>query len=164
MAGNVQGLCLSRRRLGLLAIVGSPIFVGACAWGDSPEKAAKEWLSAIFNSSLAVDKKVGERTCRSQQETVLSIVKVGTSGLVERYTGGRVKVAQVTTVSVGIYSFFFETLAVVGDVAEVRARGTFGFTTRSSSQTIEVDEVWRMIREGGIWKWCGLASSASKLR
>jgi hypothetical protein len=48
-----------------------------------------------------------------------------------------------------------------GDTAQVRVAGQIRVSILAISQTQQVDETWSMLREGGKWKWCGLAGASA---
>lgn len=118
----------------------------ACGTGETPESAAEEWLEALANMD---GNELLERTCAEQQGNVqeaglwLSAFAV----LAQSFTG------QQTEADISDLNF-----AVVdksGDTARVRVSGQIRTAVLAVAQVQEVDEVWRMVREDGKWKWCG---------
>lgn len=118
----------------------------ACGMGDSPERAAEEWLE----SSLNMDgNTLMERTCAEQQESVqeaglwLSVFGI----LGQLFTGQQTQT--------DISDLRFNVVNETGNTAHVRVTGQIRTAVLAFAQTQEVDEEWLMVQEDGKWKWCG---------
>ncbi|MEN6479211.1 MAG: hypothetical protein ABFD20_06200 [Anaerolineales bacterium] len=120
----------------------------ACQPSDSPEKAAREWVEASLNYD---GNKMAQRTCTALQEELQNqaLLLSAFAALGQMYTGQQTQG--------DISELHFETLNRSGDTAQVRVTGEIHVAVLAFSQAEQVDETWRMIREDGKWKWCGLA-------
>lgn len=118
----------------------------SCGIGDSPEKAAQEWIEALVsmdgNTLMA-------RTCAAQQgyvqEAGLWYSLIGMFG--QSFTGQQAEV--------DLSDLNFKTVKRSGDTAQVRVTGEMRVAILAVAQSQYVDEVWTMVREEGKWKWCG---------
>lgn len=113
---------------------------------DSPEIAAMEWLEAQLNLRGVT---LAERTCASQRDDVQ-----GDATLVSALA---LLVGQ--DVQGSISGVQFETLSIDGDTAQVKVSGETRVAVLGSSTTSVLDETWQMVREDGVWKWCGQAGA-----
>jgi hypothetical protein len=136
------------KRLRIFLIVAVLVNVFACGLGDSPEKAAREWIDALLNMD---GNKLAARTCAAQQEnlqdTALWLSAFAVLG--ETLTGQEVEA--------DISDLEFTTIERTGDTAQVRVTGEIRTAVLAMAETQEVDETWQMVREDGEWKWCGYA-------
>jgi hypothetical protein len=121
----------------IVAVVVLVSLLSACGIGDSPEKAAREWLDALLNMD---GNKLMERTCAEQQEAVQE------AGLWVSFTGEQIE-ADVSDLR-------FKTVYRSGDTARVRVTGEIRTAILAVATVEEVDEEWQMVREDGKWKWC----------
>ena len=132
------------RAVAIVVIVVSVL--AACGMGDSPERAAKEWLEALVNMD---GNKLMERTCAEQRENVqeagLWLSALGMLG--HSFTGQRVQ-GDISDVR-------FNVVGETGNTARVRVTGQIRVAVLAFAQTQEVDEEWLMVQEDGKWKWCG---------
>jgi len=122
----------------------------ACGLGDSPEKAAQEWIQAFANLD---GNKIADRTCAAQQTNVQ---QAGLWSSVFNLFGQRTIGQQAKTDVSGLK---FTTVSSSGNTANVRVTGQIRVAVLALSQTQVVDETWRMVQEGGKWKWCGQAGT-----
>lgn len=120
----------------------------ACGLGDSPEKAAQEWVQAFANLD---GNKIAERTCAAQQANVQ---QAGLWNSVFNLFGQQTVGQQAKTDVSGLK---FTTVSSGGNTANVRVIGQVRVAILALSQTQDVDEIWRMVQEDGKWKWCGQA-------
>jgi len=118
----------------------------ACGLGDSPEKAAQEWMQAFANLD---GNKIAERTCAAQQANVQ---QAGMWASVFNIFGQQTIGQQGKT---DISGLKFTTVSSSGNTANVRVTGQIRVAILALSQTQDVDETWRMAQEDGKWKWCG---------
>ena len=124
--------------------------LAACSMGDSPEKAAKEWLEAMINLD---GNKILERTCVAQRENVqtASLLNSAFAMLPQVFFGVDVKVQsdvsdlQFTTVYIDENKGY----------AHVHITGELRVAVLGVAQALPVDETWVMVKEGGKWRWCG---------
>jgi len=122
------------------------------AIGDSPEKAAEEWAQAFANLD---GNKVAERTCAAQQANVQ---QAGLWTSVFNLFGQQMIGQEAKTDVSGLR---FTTVSSSGNTADVRVTGQIRVAVMALSQTQDVDETWRMVREDGKWKWCGEVGGVS---
>lgn len=117
----------------------------ACGAGDSPEKAAREWLDALVNMD---GNTLMDRTCAEQREAVqeagLWISVFGVLG--QSFTGQEIQ-ADISDVR-------FETVSRSGDTARVRVTGEIRVAILAFAHAQQMDEEWQMVREDGEWRWC----------
>ena len=113
---------------------------------DSPEKAATIWLDALLNLDGNV---LAQRTCRAQREAVQA-QGMWDSALTAL---GQLLVGQKTKGDISGLQFLLEVES--GDKARVRVMGELSTAVLGAFETREVDETWLMVREDGIWRWCG---------
>jgi len=117
----------------------------ACS-GDSPEAAAKEWMQAFANLD---GNKIAERTCTAQQANVQQAgMWASVFGMFGQQTIGQQSKTDISDLK-------FTTISSSGDTAQVRVTGQVRFAVLALSQTQDVNETWRMVREDGKWRWCG---------
>jgi len=123
----------------------------ACGLGDSPKKAAQEWIQAFANLD---GNKIAERTCAAQQANVQQAgMWASVFGLFGQQTIGQQAKTDVSGLK-------FTTVSSSGNTANVRVTGQIRVAVMALSQTQDVDETWRMVQEGGKWKWCGQAGTS----
>jgi hypothetical protein len=122
--------------------------LSACGLGDSPEKAAREWLKAY----LSLDgNKLLERTCIDRQADVQEagtwLSAYGMLG--EMLTGQKTKA--------DISDLHFDLISETGNSASVHVYGVMSVAVLASFESQNVDEEWQMVKEDGKWKWCSYA-------
>jgi len=113
---------------------------------DLPEKAAAIWLDALLNLDGNV---LAQRTCRAQREAVKTQA-MWDSALTAM---GQLLVGQKTEGDISGLKFSLE--ADSGDKARIRVMGDLSTAVLGTFETQEVDETWLMVREDGMWRWCG---------
>ena len=120
----------------------------ACSMGDSPERAAKEWLEAMINLD---GNKILERTCIAQRENVQTASLWNSAfAMLPQMFGLDVKVQG------DISDLEFTTTYIDEETAHVRVTGELRVAVLGVAQALPVDETWLVIKEEGKWKWCGL--------
>lgn len=124
----------------------------ACGLGDSPEKAAQEWIQAFANLD---GNKIAERTCVAQQANVQ---QAGMWTSVFNLFGQQTIGQQAKTDVSGLK---FTKVNSSGNTANVRVTGQIRVAVMALSQTQDVDETWLMVQEDGKWKWCGEVGQTS---
>lgn len=113
---------------------------------DSPQSAASEFLRALASAD---GRRLAERTCAGlkQQPVQASLLRSAFSTTDESLTGeNSVTAGSRLTVMVS---------ATLTDTARVRVSGAMASGPGIASTTTRVDEMWRMVKEGGVWKFCG---------
>jgi len=130
----------------VVTIVIAASILTACGIGDSPKKAAREWLDALVNMD---GNTLMDRTCTEQKEAMqeagLWVSVVGILG--QSFTGQQIE-ADISDVR-------FETVSRNGDTARVRVTGEIRVAILAFAHAQQMDEEWQMVREDGEWKWCG---------
>lgn len=117
-----------------------------CGLGDSPEKAAQEWIEAFANLD---GNKIADRTCAAQQANVQ---QAGLWSSVFNLFGQQTIGQEAKTDVSGLK---FTTATSSGSAARVRVTGQVRVAILALSQTQNIDETWQMVQENGKWKWCG---------
>jgi len=120
--------------------------LAACGTGDSPERAAREWLEALLNMD---GNELIERTCAEQRANVQTAgLWLSAFGVLGQSLTGQQAQADVSDLR-------FETVSRSGQTARVRVTGEIRVAILAVAQAQQVDEVWQMVWEDGKWKWCG---------
>ena len=118
----------------------------ACGVGDSPEGAAKEWMTAFASLD---GNKIAERTCAAQQANVQQAgMWTSVFNLFGQQTIGQQSKTDISGLK-------FSTINSSGNTAKVRVMGQIRVAVLALSQTQNIDETWKMVQEDGKWKWCG---------
>lgn len=139
--------CIIRATIKLILLVG---MLMACGPSDSPEMAAKEWMTAFANLD---GNKLAERTCASQQANVQRAgMQISILGLFSQHMMDQ-------QAKIDISGLSFSTLESSGNSAHVQVTGQIRVAILALSQTQVVDETWQMVKEGERWKWCGQADA-----
>jgi hypothetical protein len=130
----------------IVALLLGGVYVGIFLLGDSPEKAAQEWVQAFANLD---GNKIAERTCAAQQANVQQ------AGLLNSVVGlfGQQTIGQQANTDVS--GLKFTTVSRSSNIAAVRVTGQIRVAVLGLSQTQDINETWSIARENGKWKWCG---------
>lgn len=117
---------------------------------DSPEKGAKEWFDAMLNLD---GNKILDRTCiqyrpQIQEWGLWNSVFV----MIPQLWGLDIKTQG------DVSSLKFDTINTNQDetTATVRVHGEIRVALLAFAQAVPVDETWQMIKEDGVWRWCGI--------
>jgi|SRR3989337_41687 len=122
------------------------VYLGISLLGDSPVKAAKEWVQAI---AILDGNRIAERTCNAQQA---NIQEAGLWGSVFALFGQQTIGQQANT---DVSELKFTRVSSNDDFAAVRVTGQIRVAVLGVSQSQNIDETWSFVRENGKWKWCG---------
>jgi hypothetical protein len=93
---------------------------------DGPERAAKQWFDAMLNMD---GNKILDRTCGLNIESQGDV-----SGL----------------------KFSTTSLDTEKTVAHVHVSGEIRVAVLALAQAYPIDETWLMVKEDGVWRWCGI--------
>lgn len=124
----------------------------ACGLGDSPEKAAEEWVQAFANLD---GNKINERTCAAQRPNVQQAgMWSSVFSIFSQQTIGQPSKTDISGLK-------FATVSNSGHSANVRVTGQIRVAVLALSQTQDIDETWGMVQEEGEWNWCGQVSPSA---
>ncbi|MEA3459781.1 MAG: hypothetical protein U9R11_03755 [Chloroflexota bacterium] len=121
----------------------------ACGAGDSPERAAREWLEALISMD---GNKLIERTCAEQHANVQ---KAGLWASAFDVLGQVFTKFTDQQIKVDISDLRFETVSKSGNTAQVRVTGEIRIAVLAAAMAPQVDATWLMVQEDSKWKWCG---------
>lgn len=121
----------------------------ACGIGESPERAAKEWLEAMINLD---GNKILERTCMAQRENVQEASLWSSAFAMLPQMFG----LDVIKVQGDISDLEFAATYIDEETVHVRVTGELRVAVLGIAEAIPVDETWLMVKEEGKWRWCGL--------
>lgn len=117
---------------------------------DSPEKGAKEWSDAMLNMD---GNKILDRTCIQYRPQIQEV------GL---WNSAFALLPQLFGLNINsqgdVSGIKFDTTSINEDetVAVVRVQGEIRIAVLAFAQAYPVDEVWQMVKEDDVWRWCGV--------
>jgi hypothetical protein len=117
---------------------------------DSPEKGAKEWFDAMLNLD---GNKLLDRTCLQYRANIQEW------GLWNSAFAMLPQLFGVDLRSEGdVSGLEFETIgsSQTETNAYVWVHGEIRVAVLAFAQAYPVDETWQMVKEDGVWRWCGL--------
>jgi len=146
--------------IALMAVM-MAVLVACGGDGDSGEPTAAEAAALAFAEAVLAneDDYLSENTCANvpSGSTSLDMYALFTIGMAVRESVAH----SAADLDIDLQA---STESEIGDEALIRIKGsaTFPDDLRASElaplpveQTTNLDEVWRMRQEGGVWKWCG---------
>lgn len=129
----------------VLTVTMAAVAVG-CDLFDSPEGAARAWLTAVMNRD---GNRMAELTCAEEQEAMQQAgLWISAFDIL-----GQAVIGQRTQADVS--GLRFTIISQSGDTACVRVTGEVRQAILAFSQTQTMDDRMGMIREDGRWKYCG---------
>jgi hypothetical protein len=136
-----------RQRTILVMLVVFPFLLSGCS--DSPERAAREWFDAMLNLD---GNKILERTCLQQRAY---IQEVGLWGSVVAMLPQLFGLDVRSQGDVSGLEFSTTSTNLDQTVATVRVHGEIRVAVLALAQAYPIDESWLMVKEEGVWRWCG---------
>lgn len=118
--------------------------------GSSPAAAARRYYAAATRWD---GNQLARLTCAEQQTALMEAGLVaGALDIIARYYLGD----GLDLVEIDIEDIRFETISESEQEAIVHVSGELRTAYLLLSLPVPVDENWRMVRENGRWKWCGV--------
>ena len=136
-----------KNKLLIILILVLPIILSSCV--ESPERAAKEWFDAMLNMD---GNKILDRTCIEQREVIQEWGLLNSAFAILPQLFG-LNISSEGDVS-GL-DFSVTEINSEETIANVRVYGEIRVAVLAFAQAYPVDETWIMVKEDGVWRWCG---------